>query len=160
MEKDNNMDQKELGLKPSFSIIIVVGWLIFLIMWLAFYSEDYHYDWGKKLAIRLLSTLVMFLLLGGMWAMYGIKKIPPKEKEMFKTSGFKWRVGLSIVLPIAAMIFLIIWFWSYAQPYKLWQDIAVILVTILVIGGVLGPVWAQWGIKHGHKFDEKCEKED
>ncbi len=31
---------------------------------------------------------------------------------------------------------------------------------ILVIGGVIGSVWARWGIKHGHKFDKKCEKED
>ncbi len=38
MEKDNKMNEKELGLKPSFSIIIGVGWLVFLILWLAFYA--------------------------------------------------------------------------------------------------------------------------
>jgi amino acid transporter len=102
----------------------------------------------------------MFLLLGGMWAMYGIRKIPPDQKEMFKTSGFKWRIGLSIFLPFAAMLFLIIWFWFYAQPYNIWQNLAVILVALLIIGGILGSVWARWGIKHGHKFDKKCEKED
>jgi hypothetical protein len=158
MEKDNNMNEKELGLKPSFSIIIGVGWLVFLILWLAFYASDYA--WEKNLSIILLSILVMFLLLGGMWAMYGIRKIPPEEKEMLKTSGFKWRVGLSIVLPFAAMIFLIIWFWFYAQPYTIWQNIAVILVTLLITGGILGVIWARWGIKYGHKFDKKCEKED
>jgi peptidoglycan/LPS O-acetylase OafA/YrhL len=158
MEKGDKIDEKELGLKPSLSIIIGVGWLIFLILWFAFYAGGYA--WEKNLAIILLSILVMFVLIGGMWAMYGIRKIPPDEKEKFKTSGFKWRVGLSIALPFAAMIFLIIWFWSYAQPYNVWQNIAVMLVTLLVIGGVLGSVWARWGIKHGHKFDEKCEKED
>jgi peptidoglycan/LPS O-acetylase OafA/YrhL len=158
MEKDNNMNEKELGLKPSFSIIIGVGWLIFLIMWLAFYASDYA--WEKNIAIILLSSLVMFLLLGGMWAMYGIRKIPHDEKEMFKTSGFKWRVGLSIVLPFVTMIFLIVWFWFYAQPYNIWQNLAVILVTLLINGGILGSVWARWGIKHGHKFDKKCEEEN
>lgn len=157
MEKNNKMNEKELGLKPSFSIIIGVGWLIFLIMWFAFYASDYA--WEKNIAIILLSILVMFLLLGGMWAMYGFKKIPSDEKEMFKTSGFKWRIILSIILPFAAIIFLIIWFWFYAQPYSVWQNIAVILVTLLIIGGILGSAWARWGIKHGNKFDKKC-KED
>ncbi len=158
MEKTCDIDEKELGLKPSFSIIIGVGWLIFLILWLAFYAGQYA--WEKNLAIILLSTLVMFVLIGGMWAMYGIRNIPPDEKEKFKTGGFKWRVWLSIVLPFAALIFLIVWFWFYAQPYNVWQNIAVMLVTILVIGGVLGSIWARWGIKHGHKFDKKHKKED
>lgn len=158
MEKDNNINEKELGLKPSFSIIIGVGWLIFLIMWLAFYASDYA--WEKNIAIILLSALVMFLLLAGIWAMYGIRKIPPDEKEMFKTSGFKGRIVLSIVLPFASMIFLIVWFWFYAQPYNIWQNLAVILMVLLINGGVLGSIWARWGIKHGHKFDKKCEKED
>ena len=158
MEKDNNINEKELGLKPSFSIIIGVGWLIFLIMWFAFYASDYA--WEKNIAIILLSIVIMFLLLGGMWAMYGIRRIPSEEKEMFNKSGFKWRIILSIVLPFIAIIFLIIWFWYYAQPYSVWQNIAVILVTLLIIGGILGSLWARWGIKYSHKFDKKCEKEE
>ncbi len=153
MEKDDKINDKELGFKPSFSIVIGVGWLIFLILWFAFYASDY--TWEKNIAIILLSILIMFLLLGGMWAMYGISKIPSNEKEIFKTSGFKWRILLSIILPFAALIFLIIWFWFYAQPYSVWQNIAVTLVTILIIGGILGSVWARWGIKHGNKFDKK-----
>ncbi len=39
------------------------------------------YAWEKNLAIILLSTLVMFVLIGGMWAMYGIRKIPPDVKK-------------------------------------------------------------------------------
>jgi peptidoglycan/LPS O-acetylase OafA/YrhL len=158
MEKNNKINEKELGLKPSLSIVVGVGWLIFLILWFAFYASDY--PWEKNIAIILLSILVIFLLLGGMWAMYGIRKIPSDEKEMFKTSGFKGRILLSIILPFAVIIFLIIWFWFYAPPYSVWQNIAVILVTFLVIGGILGSVWARWGIKHGDKFDKKCDKED
>ena len=158
MEKDNKIEEKELGFKPSLSIIIGVGWLIFLIIWFAFYASDYI--WEKNIAIIMLSTVIMFLLLGGMWAIYGIKKIPPKEKEIFDISGFRLRILLSIILPFLSMIFLIIWFWFCAQPYSVWQNIAVLLVTILVNGGVLGSIWARWGIKHSHKFDKKCEKEE
>ena len=158
MENDDKINEKELGLKPSFSIIIGVGWLIFLIMWFAFYASDYA--WEKNVAIILLSIVIMFLLLGGMWACYGFRKIPSEEKKMFNTSGFKWRIILSIVLPFIAIILLIIWFWFYAQPYSVWQNIAVILVTLLIIGGILGSLWARWGIKYGHKFNKKCEKEE
>ncbi len=159
MEKNNKINEKELGWKPSFSIIVGVGWLIFLIIWLAFHPENYS---GEKIfAIILLGTLVMFVLLGGTWAMYGISKIPAKDKEMFKIAGFKWRVVLSIVLPFISMIFLILWFWfSDETSYDIWQHIAVILVILLINGGILGAVWARWGIKHSDKFDKKYDKED
>ena len=144
----------DLGWKPSLSIIGGVGWLIFVIIWFAFYATDYA--WEKNLAAILLSILVVFLLLGGMWAIWGLRMVPKPGWEVFKISGFKWRVATSIVLPFAAMIFLIIWFWSYAEPYSVWQNIAVLLVTLLVIGGILGAIWARWGIKHGHEMD-KCD---
>ena len=81
--------------------------------------------------------------------------------EIFKIKGFKWRIAVSIVLPFIAIIFLICWFWEYAEPYTVWQNIAVLLVTLLIIGGVLGAIWARWGMKHGHemgKFDEIGEE--
>jgi peptidoglycan/LPS O-acetylase OafA/YrhL len=152
MEKECEIDEKELGWKPSFSIAVGVGWLIFIIVWLAFYASNYA--WEKSFAIILISILALFLLLGGTWCMFGIRRIPAKEKEKFKTEGFKWRMYLSMILPFACLIFLIVWFWSYAEPYTIWQNIAVILVTLLVIGGVLGGVWARWGIKHGKKFED------
>ena len=142
----------DLGWKPSLSIIGGVGWLIFVIIWFAFYATDYA--WEKNLAIILLSILVVFLLLGGMWAIWGLRMVPKPGWEVFKISGFKWRVSISIILPLAAMIFLIIWFWYYAEPYSVWQNIAVLLVTLLVIGGILGAIWARWGIKHGHEMDK------
>ena len=151
MEKECEVDEKELGWKPSLSIAIGVGWLIFLIVFLAFFALD---SWEQNLAVILMSILAVFLLLGGMWLSFGLKKMPAKEKEKFQTQGFKWRIYLSMVLPFVSLIFLIIWFWSFAEPYSIWQNIAVMLVTLLVIGGVLGSVWARWGIKYGHKFED------
>lgn len=75
--------------------------------------------------------------------------IPKKGWEVFKISGFKWRIIVSIVLPFAAIIFLIIWFWYYAEPYSIWQNIAVLLVILLAMGGILGALWARWGMMHG-----------
>ena len=155
MEKEEKMGKKhDLGWRPSFSIIVAVGWLVFLIVWFAFYATPY--PWEQNFAIILLSIIVMFLLLGGTWAMWGIRMIPKEEKEKMKAAGFRSRILVSIILPLAAMIFLIVWFWYYAIPYSIWQNIAIILVTLLIIGGVLGSIWARWGIKHeGWNFEKQ-----
>jgi hypothetical protein len=142
--------KEDLGLKPSISIVGGVGWLIFVIVWFAFYATDY--PWEKNLSIILLSILILFLLLGGMWAFWGLRMVPKPGWEVFKISGFRWRIITSIIIPFAAIIFLIIWFWYYAVPYSVWQNIAVLLVTLLALGGILGAMWARWSTKHGHEM--------
>jgi hypothetical protein len=149
MDKD---DYKDMGWKPSLSIIGGVGWLIFIIIWFAFYATEY--SWEKNLAILLLSILIVFLLVGGMWAIWSLRMVPKKGWEVFKISGFKWRIAVSIILPFAAIIFLILWFWYYAEPYSVWQNIAVLLVILLAMGGILGAIWARWGIKHGKEMEK------
>ena len=148
--------KKELGYKPTVSIIASVGWLIFIILWLAFYASNY--SWEKNLAILLFSTLIVFLLLGGMWAIWSLRMIPKSEWKMLKIKGFKWRIATSIVLPFLAIIFLISWFWYYAEPYTVWQNIAVLLVVLLALGGILGVIWARWGMKHGDKMEKFGEE--
>ena len=64
---------------------------------------------------------------------------------------------ISIIIPFAAMIFLIIWFWYYAEPFNVWQNIAVLLVILLAMGGILGVIWTRWSMKHGHEM-KKFEK--
>ena len=144
-----------MGWKPSLSIVGGVGWLVFIILWLAFYATDY--SWEKNLAIILLSILVLFVLVGGMWAIWGLRMIPKPGWEVFKITGFRWRIYTSITIPFLTMIFLIVWFWVYAQPYSVWQNIAVLLVTLLVMGGILGVIWTRWGMMHSHEM-EKFEK--
>lgn len=149
------MEKHDMGWKPSLSIICGVGWLIFLIAWFAFYAGDY--SWEKNFAIILLSILLVFLLIGSMWAIWGLRKIPKEGWEMFKISGFRWRILTSIIIPLAAMIFLIIWFWFYGTEYNVWQNIAVLLIVLLAIGGTLGAMWARWSTKYGKDMKE-CEK--
>jgi hypothetical protein len=147
--------KEDMGLKPSLSIVGGVGWLIFIILWFAFYASNY--SWEKNIAIMLSSILIIFLLLGGMWAIWSLRMIPKQGWEIFQIKGFKWRVVTSIIIPFLAIIFLIIWFWNYAEPFIVWQNIAVLLVTLLVLGGILGVIWARWGIKHGEEM-KKFEK--
>ena len=150
---------KPQGWRVSLSIAMGVGWLIFLILWLAFYAGDYTAY--QNIAIILASILLVFLVLGGSWASWGLKHIPKEGKEMMKTSGFAGRVSISIVLPLAMFIFWIIWFFFFAEGYNIYQNIAILIVSVLGLGGILGGIWAPWGMKHGEKFEEfHDEKKD
>ena len=74
--------------------------------------------------------------------------------EMMKTKGFGWRVSLSIIMCVGWLIFLILWLFFYAANFDVYQNIAIFLVSLLIVGGVLGASWAPWGMKHGNRFDK------
>ena len=75
--------------------------------------------------------------------------------EPEKTPGFAWRVSLSIIVGIGWLVFLILWFFFYATDYTIYQNIAIILVSILIMCAILGASWASWGIKYGNSFRKK-----
>jgi hypothetical protein len=146
----NQCKKEDLGYKPTISIIAGVGWLIFIILWLAFYASNYQ--WEQNLAILMVSTLLVFLIVGGMWAIWSLKKIPAEGWEILRIKGFKWRISISIAVPFCAIIFLIIWFWFYAVPFTVWQNIAVLIVVLLVVGGFLGSIWSRWDTMYGDEI--------
>lgn len=57
--------------RVAVSIIVRVGWLIFLVIFLAFYAE--HFSIYKNLAIIVASILVMFAILAPIRAYSRIK---------------------------------------------------------------------------------------
>lgn len=61
--------------------------------------------------------------------------------------GFGWRVATSIVVSVGWLIFLIVWLAFFAIDYNGYQNLAIFLVSILVIAAILGPIWAVWGMK-------------
>ena len=158
----NEKMYKPSGWRVSLSIVAGIGWLIFLIVWLAFFAGDktLNFNAYQNFAVILISILVVFIILGGSWASWGIKQIPKEGKEMMKKAGFASRITVSIIIPLALMIFWIIWFFFYAGDFNIYQNIAIFLVSILAVCGILGAIWAPWGMKHGKKFEKMCEEKD
>jgi len=154
---ESKKEMKGLGWRVALSILVGVGWLVFLILWLFFYANNYA--WEKNFAIFLLSILVIVGILGIPWAAWGLRLRSPTETLMWKTTGFRWRVYISMVLILGVFLFLIYWFWYQAVPYNIYQNIAIFVVSILVMGGILGAMWAPWGIKHGHEFSHERQGE-
>jgi MFS family permease len=147
------METKGMGWRVSLSILVGVGWLVFVLLWFFFYAGVYK--WEKNVAIFLLSLLAICGILGIPWAIWGMKQLTKEEKEMWKTKGFKSRVIVSGIAVFAAFIFLIYWFWYLAEPYTVYQNIVIFVIPFLIIGGILGAMWAPWGMKHGRRFEKK-----
>jgi len=76
-----------------------------------------------------------------------------EEQEM--PPGLGPRVAVSIIVFFGLLIFAIIYVAFFASSFSLFQQIAVILVALLVATAILGAMWASWGIKYGKKCKEE-----
>lgn len=61
--------------------------------------------------------------------------------------GLRWKILLSVVGPIAWLIFTLLYVGFWAAGYSLFQDVVVILVSILVLIGVFVTSWVVWGVR-------------
>jgi hypothetical protein len=79
-----------------------------------------------------------------------------EDEEVLETPGFAWRVSLSIIVGVGWLVFLILWLTFYAAAFTLLENIVIVLVSLLIVGAILGASWASWGIRYGRKFG-KCK---
>ena len=70
------------------------------------------------------------------------------EDDIMKTPGWHWRISLSIIMGVGWLVFLILWLFFYADRYSIYQNIAILIASILIVGGILGAAWAPWGMRH------------
>ena len=68
------------------------------------------------------------------------------------------RVAVSIVVGVGWLIFLILFLAFYADGFSIYQNLAIILASLLVVGAILGPMWAYWGIKTSRAWKKKRVK--
>ncbi len=145
-----------LAWRVSLSILGGVGWLVFLIVWLFFYAQSYA--WERNVAVFLLSLLLLVVILGVPWALWAYKKQTAAEKEMLNIKGFRWRIFVSILFMLGAFVFLIYWYWVVAEPYDIYQNLAIFIVTLLITGGLLAAMWAPWGMKYDSAQRNKSDE--
>lgn len=125
--------------RVGVSILVVFGWLAFVIVWLFFYAGDY--DVFQNIAILLVSIIVGIGILAATWATWGIRyasKFGAQSPECKKPRG-TWI--LNSVAGLGWLLFLIIWLYFYADDYSGYQNLAIIITSLLVLGAVTGSVW-------------------
>jgi hypothetical protein len=153
-----NRDMGGMGWTVSLSILGGVGWLVFLVLWLFFFAKNYV--WEKNIAILLASILVLCGVVGIPWGVWAIHNRSIQETELWKTKGFRWRVWVSGIGLLAVFVFLIYWFWVIAEPFDVYQNVAIFIVSFLIMGGLLGALWAPWGMRHGSEYTSSHGQKD
>ncbi len=136
--------ESEMFRTPGFawrvgvSIFVVFGWLAFVIIWLFFYAGDH--DVFQNIAVLLVSIIVGVGILAGTWATWGIR-YASSHGHMQEWSKPKGTWILNTVAGIGWVVFLIIWLFFYADSYSGYQNLAVFILSLLVLGAVTGSAW-------------------
>ncbi len=78
----------------------------------------------------------------------GVSSMNEETHTMKKeTEGLAWRVSLSILVGVGWLVFLLVWLIFYAKDYAWERNVAIFLLSLLVIIGILGVPWAYWAIQ-------------
>ncbi len=123
--------------RVGMSIAVVFGWLVFLIIWLFFYANKY--DVFQNIAIFLASVLVGLGILAAGWATWGIRYAKATHAPEFDKP--KGTMIVNAVAGVGWLIFLVIWLFYYANSYTGYQNLAIFIASLMVLGAITGSAW-------------------
>lgn len=124
---------KDVGWRSAATTLSGVLWLSFIIIWLFFYAGDYSV-W-ENLGIVLLSLVVLVAANAVFWVSFGLRMAKGNVDMP------RWRIFATIVLVAGAIAFTIVWLIVYADGYNVYQNLAVLLVSLLLSGGLCSAIW-------------------
>jgi hypothetical protein len=64
------------------------------------------------------------------------------------TGGWRARILASIIGPVAWICFTLLYVGFWASGFSLFQSVIVILVSLILLGGVMGALWTTWGPRY------------
>ena len=62
-------------------------------------------------------------------------------------SGIWWRVAASILVGVSWISFVLLYAAFWDGPYSLFQSIVIVLVSFILLAGIMGAMWASWGMR-------------
>lgn len=71
--------------------------------------------------------------------------------------GLASRVIASIITVAGWLIFALLFLTFYSNGFDLVEKIVIVLVSLIIVGAILGSMWAYWGIKVSRRYT-KYEK--
>lgn len=141
------MDEKmppEIASRVAVSIAVFLGWLIFLVTFLAFYAGNF--DVYQNLAIILVSIFIGVAILAPMWAHWGMKYGGRYSKEWGPRP--RKRSMLGRVVFLFWLLFIALFLWFYAGNFNIYQNLAIVVVSYLVYFAITIPLrfreWEHW----------------
>jgi hypothetical protein len=74
-----------------------------------------------------------------------------REHDLFPRA----RVVASILGPVAWLCFTLLYVGFWAHGFTLFQSVIVILVSTLILAGVMGALWASWGMRGRYWYRDR-----
>lgn len=115
---------KGLGWRISFSALSMIIWFAFAVSWLFFLADDYSIL--QNIGVLLISVLVAGAVNIPVWISFAMKMEEwPEECNRHKRDavggimGVVWAIGVAL------------WLFFYAGDYSLYQNVAVLLLSIV-----------------------------
>jgi heme/copper-type cytochrome/quinol oxidase subunit 4 len=127
------------GWRVGISIFIVFGWLAFLILWLFFYADEYGVF--QNIAILLVSIIIGIGMLAAIWVSWGLRFAGQFKETEWKMDKPTLAWVTNAIAGIGWLVFLIVWLFYYADDYSGYQNLAIFITSLLVLGAVSGSIW-------------------
>jgi hypothetical protein len=70
-----------------------------------------------------------------------------------RQEGMGWRVSISILSLFGSLIAAILWLFFYAGEFNVYQNVAVVVVILMVFIAVNGATWASWGMRQANRWE-------
>jgi hypothetical protein len=146
MTADKWMKLKGEGMvwRITLSMATAFGWLAFLILWLAFYAGDYNAY--QNIAVIIGSVIGLVAINATVWMTFGLR--------MAREEGGWYPRAAEVVTAVAGIawaVFLVVWLMLFAGDHSIYQNLAVFLVSVLVVGGVSAMAHTiGWARHEGH----------
>lgn len=61
--------------------------------------------------------------------------------------GMQWRVGATILLITAWLVFILLYTFFWSGPFNLFQNVVLFIASLIALFGAIAAVWASWGMR-------------
>lgn len=133
---DDRPPSAGLGRRVSATILALAGWLAFAILWLSFYASEWSIY--RNLAIFLVSLVVLFGILGAVWAGFGMRmrRMYDPGRDWYRPAGLRRGRWARRTVWLGWAVFFILWLVYCADDFGGYQNLAVLIASLLVAGGL------------------------
>ena len=119
------------------AFISLLGGIGLLVLVVGIFTDMY------PLGQAIIAAVAIWIVTGVLKSYWGIEDIgkhhQTRDARMMQMPGFAWRVSLSIIAGLGWLGFVILWLFFYASGFSIFQNLAIVLVSVLLLGAVLGP---------------------
>jgi hypothetical protein len=137
------------------TVIAGLGWLVWLLLWWAFWSDDYTI--AQKFAVSIMSLMVAGGIAGAIWIPFSMRY--GDDKDQWREPGFTWRIMVSMAVFIGLAIFVVYMLFFPWSGFDWCQSIVIIIVILIVGAAMMAPLWIRWGRRKVEtELDEVAEE--